>query len=109
MDHTFVDEQSLKSLEDYAVLLVTGMLSLKTLQNIQVKAVEIGILPEDLNERDNTIIWDLRRLMKLYQKQLQDVLELVPDDFNVDTIIEGLKKKELTKARSMTRKKKEDV
>lgn len=104
MDHTFVDEKNLKSLEDLAIYLTTAMLSLKTLQNIQVQALEIGIMQEDQAERANTIIWDIRRLIKLYQDQTESVLELLPDDFNHVAIIEKLKERELTKARSMTRK-----
>ncbi len=104
MDHTFVDEKSLKNLEDYAVFLSSALLSLITLQNLQVRALEIGIMKEDQAERANTIIWDLRRLMKLYSIQTESILELLPDDFNAVAIIEKLKAKELTKARSMTRK-----
>jgi hypothetical protein len=107
MDHTFVDEKSLKNLEDYAVFLSSALLSLITLQNLQVRAIEIGIMKEDQAERANTIIWDLRRLMKLYSIQTESILELLPDDFNAIAIIEKLKAKELTKARSMTRKPKE--
>lgn len=104
MDLTYVDVKSLKNLEDYAIILVTGMLSLKTLMNFHVRAIEMGLLPEDLNCRANTIIWELKRNIKLYQDQLESVLELIPDDFNVETIIEKLKQIELTKARSITRK-----
>lgn len=104
MDHTLADEKSLKSLEDLAIYLTTGMLSLMTLQNIQVKALEIGIMKEDQAERANTIIWDIRRLLKLFTDQTESVLELLPDDFNHAAIIEKLKQRELTKARSMTRK-----
>lgn len=104
MDHTFVDEKNLKSLEDLAIYLTTEMLTLMTLQNTQVRALEIGIMQEDQAERANTIVWDLRRLLKLYKDQLESVLELLPDDFNHEAIIERLKQRELTKARSMTRK-----
>lgn len=104
MDHTFVDEKNLKSLEDYSVFLTSGMLSLMTLQNLQVRAIEIGIMKEDQAERANTIVWDIRRLIKLYQDQTESVLEMLPDDFNHIAIIEKLKQRELTKARSMTRK-----
>jgi len=107
MDHTFVDEKNLKTLEDYAVFLTSGMLTLMTLQNLQVRALEIGIMKEDHAERANTIIWDLRRLMKQYQTQTEQVLEMLPDDFNHEAIIEKLKQGELKKARSMTRKPKE--
>ena len=104
MEVTFVDAKKLKSLEDYAVSLVSGMLSIKTLEEFHTRAIEIGILSEDLNCRGNTIIWDMRRMLKLYQDQLESVLELLPDDFNTDKILEMLKQQTLTKARSITRK-----
>lgn len=107
MDLTYVDAKNLKDLEGYAVSLAMGILSLSTLEKFHIRAVEIGILPEDLSCRSNTIVWDLRRLMKLYQDQLEGVLELVPDDFNAQTIIASLQQAELKKARQMTRKKKE--
>ncbi len=107
MDHTFVDEKSLKSLDDYAVMLTANLITLLTLQNIQVRALEIGILSPALNERANTLIWDIRRLLNLYQTQLNEVLELLPDDFDGKEIISKLKDKELGRARSMLRKKKE--
>ncbi len=104
MDLTYVDEKKLRTLEDYAVFLGTAMISLTTLQNYDVRAIEIGILPEDMNVRANTIIWDLRRLITMYRLQLEHALDLVPDNFNASEIIEKLKKTELTKARSMIRK-----
>ena len=104
MEVTFVDAKKLKTLEDYAISLVSGMLSIKTLEEFHARAIEIGILTEDLNCRGNTIVWDMRRMLKLYQDQLESILEILPDDFNADKIIEILKKQHLTKARSITRK-----
>mgnify|MGYP003616944581 CR=1 FL=1 len=106
MDLTYVDAQNLKSLEHYAVALVMGILSLKTLETYHIKAEDLGILKDDMSCRANTIVWDLRRDIKLYYDQLQSILELLPDDFNPDSIVESLKIQELTKARQMTRKKK---
>lgn len=107
MDLTYVDDTGLKSLEDMSVFLATGILSLNTLHNQQVRALEIGIMPEDAAERSNTMIWDLRRLMKLYQEQLETVWDLLPENFNAQEVITKLQKQELKRARSMTRKKKE--
>lgn len=106
MDHTFVDEKSLKSLEDYAVFLTGAMLSLVTLQNMQVHAIKIGIMKEDMNERANTIIWDTRRQIQLYKNQLETTLELLPDDFNGVSILDAMKNRELTNARTMIKKSK---
>jgi hypothetical protein len=104
MDHTFVDDKSLKTLEDYAVFLTGGLISLMTLQNIQVKAIELGIMPEDLNERANTIIWDVRRQIQLYQHQLNSVLELLPDDFSAMNTLKKLQADHIKKSKSLTRK-----
>ena len=104
MHHAYVDEKSLKSLEDYSVFLASGLLSLMTLQNLQVRAIEIGIMKEDQAERANTIVWDLRRLINLYKDQTESILEMLPDDFNHEAVIEKLKQGELKRARSMTRK-----
>ncbi len=107
MDHTLTDVKSLKSLEDLAVYLTVGMLSIMTLQNTQIRAIEIGIMKEDQAERANVMIWDLRRLINLYQTQLESVLELLPTDFTAVPIIEKLKQAEIKIARSIVRKPKQ--
>lgn len=107
MDLTYVDAKNLKNLEDYAMSLFEGLLSLRTLEMFHIKAIEIGILTtEDLQCRGNTLIWELRRNMKLYMDQLDTVLELLPVHFNYEFLVDKLKKQEMTKARSMTRKSK---
>ncbi len=106
MNLTYVDDNSLKSLEDYAVFMTAAMLTFKTLQNFQVRAIEIGIMPQEMNERANTIIWDLRRLINLSKDQLEAILALVPDDFDATAVIETMKRQQLTKARQMTRRSK---
>jgi len=111
VDHTYVDAKNLKNLEQYAIALSCGIFSLKTLESFEIRVIDIGILTEDLECRSNTLLWDIRRLIKIYSDQLEGTLELVPDDFNTDTILEILKKQTLTKARSITRKRrvKKDV
>lgn len=108
MDLTLQDEKGIKTLEDYAVILTTNLITLLTLQNLQVRALEIGILKEEMNERATSLIWDLRRLLSSYQKQLDEVLSLLPDDFNMEKIIKDLQEKEMKKARSFLRNKKSD-
>ena len=107
MQTSYVNNTALNCLEDYAVLMASALLSLQTLYNMQARAIEIGIMPEDLNERSNTIIWDLKRMINLHVQQLGAALELIPDDFDHDSIIKKLQQDELKKARSMIRKKKE--
>lgn len=107
MEVTYVDATKLKTLEEYALALASGMISLKTLEEYQKMAVKIGLIPEDMNCRANTMIWDLSRMMRLYHDQLEGTLELLPEDFDITETITLLKKQELTRARQMTRKKKE--
>ena len=104
MDTTYTDKNSLKTLEDYAVFLVSGMLTLKTLSNQQVRAVELGIMPDELVEIANVITHDLRRLLKMYQNQAEGTLQLLPEDLNFDSIIDRLKTKELTRAKQMAKR-----
>lgn len=103
MDHTYADEKSLKSLEDLAVYLGAGRLSLKTLLIAQIQSIKIGIMPDDMNQRASNLVNQLQHLCKLYEDQLQDTLELLPEDFNAVPVIERLKRDELKIARSMTR------
>lgn len=104
MQNTLQGNSLLKNLEDYAVLLASGLLSLLTLQNTQVKAIEIGIMKEDQAERSNTIIWDLRRLIKLYHDQTESILEMLPDEFDHNAIIAKLQADEIKKAKTLAKK-----
>ncbi len=107
MDFKLVEAKKMKTLEDYAIALVLGMISLQTLDSYHVRAVELGILKEDQDCRSNTIVWDLRRMIKLYRDQLESILELLPTDFDMERILNELKKHEITKAKQLTRRQKE--
>lgn len=108
MDHTFVDEKSLKSLEELVVLLGGGKASLQTLLIIQAKAIKSGIMPEDMNVRSAHMIGCLQDMIKLYENQIYACLELLPENFKAEPVIERLKKQELVRARAMLRKTKEN-
>ncbi len=107
MDHTYLDAKVLNTLEDYEVLLVTAMMNLTTLQNLQVRAIEIGIMKEDMVERANTIIWDLRRLLTLYQNQSEATLELVGGSINVEATIDRFRKESGLKRKRSAKKTKD--
>jgi len=107
MDHTFVDEKSLKSLEELVVFLGGGKASLQTLLILQAKAIKAGIMQEDMNVRAAHILGCIQDLIKLYEKQMEACLELLPDDFKAEPVIERLKKQELVRARAMLRKPKD--
>jgi hypothetical protein len=81
--------------------LVSGILSLQTLEAFHIRAVEIGILKEDMECRANTIVWDLRRCIKIYHTQLAEALDLLPDEINIAKLIEDLKKIHKTNAKKL--------
>jgi hypothetical protein len=108
VDHTYVDEKSLKSLEELVVFLGSSRLSLKTLIILQIKSIKAGIMPEDMNERASHIIGMLQDALALVEKQIDVNLDLLPENFKAEPVIERLKKKELTRARAMLRKPKEE-
>lgn len=103
MEIKYVDASKMKSLDDYLISLVTGLISLRTLESFQARAADLGILKEDQMCRANTIIWDIKRMIKLYSDQAGSILELLTDTFDVAVAIETLKETELKKARAMAR------
>lgn len=94
--------EEMETLEQYAIALVLGMISLKSLIGFHQKALNLGILKEDQECRLNTIVWDIGRLNRLYMEQADSVFEMLPSEINIDTILKALKAKELPKK---TRKK----
>ena len=99
MDYKFIDSSKMKTLEDYMVCLAIGIVSLKTLEEIQIKALNMGSLKEDHECRANTIIWDIRRLIKLYLDQASSIGELVSPDFSAENILQKLKGSEVNNAK----------
>lgn len=93
MDLTKIDFHSLKTLDQACLMIATTMLSIKTLHNIQIQLIESGLLPEDMVERCNVIAYDFKRLLALHQKQMDSILDLIPDGFNpVDAVKEIMEK-----------------
>lgn len=93
MDLTILDAKRINSLEDYAVFLGAGLLSLMSLQNGQVMGIEAGIMTDDLQTSANVLIWDLRRLIELYKKQLIETCELLPEEFSPENTINNILRK----------------
>jgi hypothetical protein len=76
MNHIrFVSADELSTLEDYAASLVSGLVTLNSLGKFHAVADSKGLLSEDESEFCKTIIWELSRLMKLYQTQMTNILE----------------------------------
>lgn len=104
MKTSYVDASKIKTLEDYTVALTLSLMSIKTLKEYHSTAIEKGILSDDMAVRAKIITFDLLRASEQYTKLLEAILEVIPDTFNADTILEGLKKTEVKKARELTRK-----
>lgn len=104
MDHTFVDEKSLKTLDELVVFLGANVISLRTLLILQAKSIKCGIMKEDMNVRSAHIIGCIQDLIRLYEKQMEACFDLLPDDFNSKTVTESLQKQELVRARAMIKK-----
>lgn len=106
MDLTYVDIKKMNSLEHYAMSLMTGMLSLKTLENFHIRAIDLGLMPEDMMCQANTMVWDIRRLLKIYQNQMECALELIGGDFDVNGILTHLRKDNATQRKRSAKKSK---
>ncbi len=88
-DVQFVSAKQMKSLEHYAAALVTGVISLKTLESFHTEAFKLGLLDEDEQETGKTILWEIQRILALYQAQIQHVLDRTKLD--EESIINHLK------------------
>lgn len=104
MQIKLVEAKNMKSLEDYLISLVTGLISIKTLESFHAQAINLGILKEDQECRGNTILWDCKRLQKLYMDQADSVLQLLPDDISLPNIVNKLIKNEVSASKKLTRK-----
>ena len=88
-DFNFVSCANLSSLEDYGASLLTGMISLRTLESFHIQAFKKGILDEDESETGKTICWEIQRLLALYKTQIENVLDRT--DLKQEDILEKLK------------------
>ncbi len=71
----FVTASKMQTIEDYGAALITGMISLKTLESFHFEAHKKGLLDEDEEETSKTICWEIQRLLALYQEQMKHVLD----------------------------------
>lgn len=99
MEFKHFSPEEMETLDQYAIALVLGMVSLKSLTGFHQKALDLGVLKEDEECRLNTIVWDIGRLNRLYLMQAESLLERLPDTLNIDSILTSLKAKELPRKR----------
>jgi hypothetical protein len=79
-DIKLVNPEGIKTLEQYGAALLSSILSLRTLEQFHVVAFKIGILEEAETETATTVCWELRRLIALYKKLIELVIERAPLD-----------------------------
>lgn len=108
MEMSYVDPGAIETLEHYAVALTLGLMSMQTLAQFHVSAVDKGILADDMIQRTKVILWDIMRTGEQYKDQLRAVLELLPEDFNAESVMEEFKRKEIERAKHLTRKAKKN-
>ena len=85
----FVDAENISSLEEYGASLLSAMVSLKTLEAFHISAFKKGLLDVDEAETGNTICWEIKRLLALYQTQINHVLDRT--SLNEDQVLDSLK------------------
>lgn len=106
MDLTYVDPKGLKSLEDYMVAIVIGLMNIKTLREYHVRAMKQGLFTHDLTDIATAITWDFGRLIKLYQKQIELTELQLPSNMDMASILRKLQAEEIKRARKMVRESK---
>jgi hypothetical protein len=91
MTPTPLNLEKIKTVEMYALALISATISLNTLQGVELLAYNEGLLEEEEEELSKTICWEIKRLQSLYKKQLESVSERIPD-YVEENLIEDLKK-----------------
>lgn len=88
MEYKLINPKDLNSLEDYFTASMVSIINLEALEKFHVRAVELGILKEDQECLANSIVWDYRRMQKLVRDQCESLLELLPETFSVEEVIQ---------------------
>lgn len=65
----------LRTPEDYVEALILGAGSLNTLRNYHIAAYKQGLLNEEEEATATSMTWEMARIIKLYQVQLEFLVE----------------------------------
>ena len=88
-DLQFLTADRMDSLEQYGASLLTGMISIRSLESFHITAMAKGFLDEDEDEACKTLCWEMRRLMKLYLNQYEKISSRC--QINEDNVLDSLK------------------
>jgi len=83
-----VDASKVDNIEEYATSMLAMTVTLKTLEAYHLTALKKGFLDDDEKECASTILWEIQRLMSLYQTQMKNVLDR--SELNQELIIKML-------------------
>ena len=86
----FVDAEQVQTIEEYASSLVLGLGQLNTMMLFHIQVAGLGLLSPVEQEMTETCMWEIKRLMKLYHKLTEKVLEKT--DLTIDRLHECLQK-----------------
>jgi hypothetical protein len=89
-DVRFVSVNELETLEQYAGALLSGLVTLRTLEAYHLEAYKKGLLDEDEAELSATLSWEIKRLIGLYKKQIENIVERTK--FNPDEALNEFRK-----------------
>lgn len=106
----FVTPENINSIESYAGSIAIALISLNTLSNFGKSAARAGFLQTDEEERAKTVEWEIRRLMKLYQGLLEEILERT--DLSIEQInasLHSLNQPKITKSKKKIYKKEAEI
>ena len=109
MNNTYINSDNITSLDDYAVMLAVGLLSIASLKQVHVHCVKIGILNTEMTDRVHTMMFDLQRLIDSYTQQSDAVLALLPAGVNLADTITRLQADIAELKKLKTKKKKNDI
>lgn len=88
----------IKTLEDYATILCLGLVTIRSMELYQAKALECGIMQEVEEEQAKTIIWECRRIEKLIEGQIKNIevrMDTQMDYMDVINNLAGKRKKKV--------------
>lgn len=85
-----IEIDNLNTLEDYAGMVVVAMLTLQTYHDVHVRAYNAGILDEGMIENVQSMLWEIERLVQMYERQLQFILDVIP--IQKEEILKSLEK-----------------
>jgi hypothetical protein len=70
--------EKIKTLEDYVLILLVGIASIKSMERYQEVAIKEGFLLQPESEYAYGIILELKRISQFFNHQLEDIMERTP-------------------------------